>query len=152
MAIRVFINQWTEQESGGLVHISDPIDAYLANVSLSADVESVNYYARISLNKRPDRLYLIKAMRGNLTAAEWAALDDLPGVLMVPPGKFDDPISSIKNAVKTKIYAALDSMGIPRTTFDSAATIGGFLRNMLAELGGADTSFGAYELDAAEWA
>lgn len=32
MAIRVFINQWTEQEDGGLLYIKDPIDDYLANI------------------------------------------------------------------------------------------------------------------------
>jgi len=153
MTIRVFINTWTEQAlpDGGL-YIKDPIDTYLNDISLSAPVVGMNYYARISLNKRPDRVYLIKAMRGNITEAEWTTLDNLPGVIMVPPGKFDDPIGSVKNPVKTKIYTALDSMGIPRTVFDSAATIGGFLRNMLAELGGEDNSFGAWELDPAEWA
>lgn len=152
MAIRIFINQWTEQQDGGLLYIKDPIDDYLNNVSLSAPVESANYYARLSLNKKPDRAYLIKAMRGNLTEAEWTTLDNLPGVIMVPPGRFDDPISTVKNPVKTKIYTALDGMGIPRTVFDSAATIGGFFRNLLTELGGSSTGFGSWELLPAEWA
>ena len=151
MAIRVFINQWTEQQDGDLLYIKDPIDDYLNDVSLSAPVVSQNHFARIALNRRPDRLYLIKVMRGNLADAEWATLGNLQGVRMVPPGKFDDPISSIRNPVKNQIYTALDSMGIPRTTFDSAATIGGFLRNLLTELGGDATGFGAWELDAAEW-
>lgn len=152
MAIRVFFNRWAEEASGGLLYIKDPIDEYLANVSLSAPVESINFHARIALNKRPDRVYLVKAMRGNLTTAEWDSLAAVPGVLMVPPGRFDDPVSSLKNPVKTKIYAALDNLGIPRSTFDSAASIGGFLRNVLLELNGADSGFGAWESDPAEWA
>ena len=152
MAIRVFINRWNERQDGDLLYINDPIDDYLNNISLSAPVVSLNFYARISLNKRPDRVYLIKAMRGNITDAEWTALDNLPDVIMVPPGRFDDPIGTVKTPVKTKIYTALDGMGIPRTVFDSAATIGGFLRNLLTELGGADTSFGAWELYPTEWA
>lgn len=152
MAIRVFINQWAEQLAGELLYIKDPIDEHLMNASLSAPVESANFYAKPSLSKRPDRLYLIKVMRGNLAEAEWTALDNLPGVIMVPPGRFDDPTSTIKNPAKAKIYSSLDSMGIPRTTLDSAATIGGFLRNLLTELSGNDTGFGAWELEAAEWA
>lgn len=152
MAIRVFLNQWTEQASGGLLYIKDPIDDYLADVSLSAPVESVNFHAKIALSKRPDRVYLVKVMRGNLTAAEWTSLAALPGVVMLPPGRFDDPISSFNNPTKNKIYTALDGLGIPRTTLDSAASIGGFLRNVLTELDGSDSGFGAWELNAAEWA
>lgn len=152
MAIRVFINQWTEQASGGLLYIKDPIDDYLADVSLSAPVVSVNFHAKIALSKRPDRVYLVKAMRGNLTDAEWTTLGGIPGVIAVPPGRFDDPVSSFNNPTKNKIYTALDSMGIPRSTFDSASSIGGFLRNLLTELGGADSGFGTWELNAAEWA
>lgn len=152
MAIRVFINRWAEQQDSGLLYIKDPIDDYLNNVVLSAPVVSMNYHARIALNKRPDRVYLIKVMRGNLTEAEWATLGGLPGAAMVPPGRFDDSIGTINNQIKNKIYAALDSMGIPRTTFDSAATIGGFLRNLLTELGGDAGGFGSWELEAPEWA
>ena len=152
MAIRVFINRWTEQQLEDGLYIKDPIDDYLDTVQLSAPVVGMNYYAKISLNKRPDRNYLIKVMRGNITESEWTSLDNLPGVIMIPPARFDDPISGVKNPVKTKIYAALDSMGIPRSVFDSAATIGGFIRNMLTELGGDASGFGAWELEPADWA
>ena len=153
MAIRVFINQWTEQDVGnGSLHIKDPIDDYLNSTSLSAPVVSMNYFAPIALNNRPQRVYLIKVMRGNLATTEWDTLDALPGVIMVPPGRFDDPISTVKTPVRNNIYAALDSLAIPRTTFDSAATIGEFLRNLLTDLGADATGFGEWELEAAEWA
>lgn len=153
MAIRVFVNRWTESPSGSNIQITDPIDAYLNNVSLSDPAFwAQNFISRTSLNKRPDKLYLIKVASGNLTDAEWATLGGLAGVIAVPPGRFDDPISTVKNPVKTKIYSFLDANGIPRTVFDSAATIGGFLRNMLIEVGSGDTSFGQLELMPAEWA
>ena len=152
MAIRVFVNRWIEQPNSEGLHIEDPIDNALANVSLSADVRSRNYYAKLGLSRRPDRLYLIKVMQGNLTNAEWASISEIPGVTMVPHGRFDDAISTIKNPVKTKIYRFLDANGIPRTTFDSAPTIGGFLRNMLTELDSTEPGFGDIELMPAEWA
>jgi len=152
MAIRVFVNRWTEQEDGGILYIKDPIDDYLADISLSEPVVGINYYARISLNKRPDRVYLIKVMRGNLTETEWTELGNLTGVRAIPPFRFDKLTSTINTSTKNKIYQALDALGIPRTTFDSAATMGGFLRNMLTELGGDSTGYGSYELEPAEWA
>lgn len=152
MAIRVFLNKWAESPNGSNIQIKDPIDEYLNSVSLSAPVVSLNHYAKMSLSNRPDRAYNIKVMRGDLTAAEWATLGGLAGVIAVPPGRFDDAISTIKTPVKTKIYSALDGLGIPRSAFDSAATIGGFIRNMLTELGGQQSGFGQWELLPAEWA
>ena len=152
MAIRVFINRWVEEPQGDLLYIKDPIDTYLNDISLSAPVVSRNYYARISLNKRPDRVYLVKVMRGNLTQAEWDSLGALSDVRAVPAFRFDKLTSTINTATKNKIYQALDALGIPRTTFDSSATFGGFLRNVLAEMDGGDTDFGTAELAPEEWA
>lgn len=152
MSIRVFLMPWSETVVSGGIDISNPISDYLANVSLSAPVVSIDFYARRSLNTRPDKAYLVKVMRGNVQAAEWDALDALPGVQMLPPGAFDKTVASLNNPTRNRIYTALDGMGVPRSTLDSAATIGGFLRNVLAELDPANVGFGAWELEAAEWA
>jgi hypothetical protein len=152
MAIRVFINRWAEQQDGDTLFINDPIDDYLNNISLSAPVDSHNYYARISLNNRPDRVYLIKVMRGNLTAAEWASFDALTGVRAVPAVRFDRATSTITTTMRNKIYQALDALGIPRTTYTSSATFGGFLRNVLHELDTSAEGFGAIENLPNEWA
>lgn len=154
MAIRVFLNQWTEVPLGdGRVYIKDPIDEYLTNVSLSDPLTFMqNFHGSFGLTNRPDRVYLLKVIQGNLTDAEWATLAALPGVRAVPPGAFDKTISSINNPTKNKIYAVLDSLGIPRSVFDSAPTVGSFLRNVLTELNGGAVSFGPLELASAEWA
>lgn len=152
MAIRVFVNKWIEESSGGLIYIKDPIDDYLADISLSAPVESANYYARIALNKRPDRMYLIKIMRGNLAQAEWDSLGELTGVRAVPAFRFDKLTSTINTSTKNKIYQVLDALGIPRTTFYSSATFGGFLRNVLKELDETADGFGVIETLPEEWA
>lgn len=151
MAIRVFINRWAEQQDGDTLYISDPIDEYLNNVSLSAPVESQNYYARISLDRRPDRVYLIKVMRGNLAQSEWDSLNALTGVRMVPAFRFDKTIASISATNRQKIGAILNTLGIPSTTLSSAATFGGFLRNVLHELDDSAEGFGAIETQPAEW-
>jgi hypothetical protein len=152
MAIRVFINRWAEQQDGDTLYIKDPIDDYLNDISLSAPVESTNYYARISLNRRPDRVYLIKVMRGDLTQAEWDSLGALTGVRAVPAFRFDKLTSTVNTSTKNKIYQVLDALGIPRTTFDSSATFGGFLRNVLKELDETQESFGTIETLPEEWA
>lgn len=153
MAIRVFINQWTEFPSGGLVHIKDPIDAYLADVSLSAPVVGQNFHANISPGtKRPDRAYLVKVMRGDLAAAEWDMLAGLPDVRMVPPKVLGTLVSALNTPARNAIYAVIDPLGIPRTTLTAAATLGDFLHNVLAELGSGYASFGTWELLDAEWA
>lgn len=152
MAIRVFLCLWSEEQNGDLLYIKDPIDEALNNTSLSAPVVAMNYFARLSLAKRPDRQYMIKVMRGNLTADEWTSIGGIAGVRAVPPFRFDKQTSSIASSTKTKIYQALDNLGIPRTTFDSSATMGGFLRNMLHELDDQQSGFGAMELAADEWA
>ncbi len=152
MAIRVFINRWAEEQNGELLQINDPIDAYLRNVSLSAPVVSQNYYAMIGLNKRPNRVYLIKIMRGNLTQAEWDNLGTVSNVRAVPAFRFNKQTSTINTPIKNKIYQALDELGIPLTTFDSAATFGGFLRNVLKELDETRTGFGTLETAQEEWA
>lgn len=151
MAIRVFLCTWTEEQSGGLVYIHNPIDDYLANISLSAPVEGPNYYGKIALNRRPDKAFCIKVMRGSLTQGEWGTLAALPGVRAVPPGSFDKATSNINNPTKNKIYAVLDALGVSRSVFDSSATVGGFLRNLLLDLNNAEQGFGSWELDAAEW-
>jgi hypothetical protein len=153
MTIRAFLCQWTETATpdGGLF-IDNPIDTALNDVTLSAPVVGVNFYARLSLAKRPDRLYMLKIMRGNLTDAEWTFIDNIGGVQMLPAGSFDRATSTLNNPTKNRIYTALDSMGIARTVFDSAATIGGFLRNLTAELDPSRVGFGPWELLAAEWA
>lgn len=152
MAIRVFLCQWTEQQTADGLDIDNPIDAYLRDRTLSAQVVGANYYARIALTKRPDKLYMLKAMRGDLTAAEWATLAGLPGVRMVPPGSFDKLTSSFNNPTRNQINTSLDALGVPRTAFTSAATVGGFLRNVLAELDSDNVSFGAWEKLPGEWA
>lgn len=153
MAIRVFINTWSENQiSQDRLRITDPIDEYLANISLSAPVVSNNYYGKIALNKRPDRSFLLKIMEGNLTDSEWNNLNALANVTMIPPHAFDLPITAVKNNIKNQIYAALDSLGISRTLFDSAATVGGFLRNVLIDLNDDEVGFGAYELTPESWA
>lgn len=152
MAIRVFLCTWTEQLSGGLVYIANPIDDYLANISLSADIEGPTYYGKRALTNRPDKAFCIKVMRGNLLATEWDVLAALPGVRMVPPGAFDKLTSSLNNPARNKIYTVLDALGVPRSVFDSAATIGGFFRNLLIDLNNSETGFGPWELAAAEWA
>ncbi len=152
MAIRVFLNVWTEQQNGNLAHIKEPIDAALANVALSAPVESSNYYGRRALNHRPDKLYLVKVMWGNLTAAEWDGINAIQGVKMLPPMPFNTPVSSIPNNLKNKIVSVLDGLGIPNTVYTSASTIGGALRNILAEMNSEDESFGDAELSPDEWA
>ena len=152
MAIRVFLNRWTEQQDGDLLYIKDPIDDYLNDVSLSAPVVSMNCYARIALSKRPDRVYLIKVMRGNLQEAEWTELGNLTGVKAVPPFRFNAPTTNVSTSMRNRIFQALDALGIPRTTFTSAPTIGNFLRNLLTELDGGARDFGSMELEVDEWA
>ena len=155
MAIRVFINVWSEQQDGSTLYIKDPIAEYLNNVSLSdPGAVFVHKHSRISAGNgnRPDKAFCVTVGRGNLTAGEWATLAALPGVRMVPPGSFNKTISSLNNPTKNKIYTALDALAIPRTTLDSAATVGGFLRNVLEFLGGDDRDFGPWESLTAEWA
>ena len=154
MAVRAFLCPWTEQAlPGGGLHIRNPISDYFENVSLSDASAVFNYfYARMSAARRPDKLYMITAIRGNLTSAEWTAIDAIAGVHMMPPGAFDKNVSSLNSPTRNKIYTALDSLGVPRTALDSAATVGGFLRNVLAELDPGNVSFGAWEMLPAEWA
>lgn len=152
MAIRVFLCPWSEQQTAEGLEIDNPIDAYLRDKPLSAPAIGINYYARLSQAHRPDKLYMLKAMRGNITAAEWTTLDDLPGVRMVPPGAFNKATSSIGNSVRNQIYQAMDALGVPRSVYDSAATLGGFLRNLLNELDPGVVSFGPWELEPNEWA
>lgn len=153
MAIRVFFCPWSEQQTPEGLYIDNPIDAYLRDRTLSdPQTVGINYYARFSLAHRPDKSYMVKVMRGNLQPAEWTALDDLPSVRMMPPGAFDKTTASLSNQVKNQIYQALDALGVPRTVFDSAATVGGFLRNVLAELDPSAVSFGAWELEPNKWA
>ena len=152
MAIRVFLNRWVEEPQGDQLYIKDPIDDYLANISLSAPVDSSNFYARIALSKRPDRVYLIKVMRGDLTLAEWDSLGALTGVRAVPAFRVDKLTSTVNTSTKNKIYQVLDQLGIPRTTFDSSATFGGFLRNVLKELDETAEGFGVIETLPEEWA
>lgn len=152
MAIRVFLCTWTEQQDGEVLYIKDPIDEALNDTSLSAPVVSLNYFGRLSLARRPDKSYLLKIMRGNLTEAEWSNIGQIPGVRAVPPFRFDKSTSTIGGATKAKIYQGLDALGIPRSTFDSASTMGGFLRNMLREIDDQQAGFGDIELSADEWA
>lgn len=152
MAIRLFLNVWTEEQQGDILYIKDPIDEALANVSLSAPVESTNYYGRISLNHRPDKLYMVKVMRGNLTNAEWDQINAIPGVRMFPPMPFNTPVENIKPSLKTKLLNVFDAMGIPRTVYNSAPTVGNALRNILAEMNSQEESFGDAELAPDDWA
>jgi hypothetical protein len=153
MAIRIFLNVWTEEllPDGGL-YIKDPIDEALSNVSLSSEVVSSNYYGRISNNNRPDKLFLIKIMKGNLANNEWDYINAIPRVKMLPPMPFNTPIASISTTLKNNILKVLDSLGIPRTVYTSSTTIGGALRNILAEMNSEATSFGSIENTPDEWA
>lgn len=152
MAIRVFACLWTEQQQGSTLYITNPIDDHLTDVSLSAPVVGQNYYARLSQAKRPDKLFMLKVMRGNLQPAEWDTLAALPNTQMVPAGAFDRTINSVPASIRNRVYQMLDALGVPRTVWTSAATVGGFLRNLLIELNSEQSGFGQWELDAAEWA
>lgn len=153
MKIRVFLCQWTEVVTEGQVSIENPIDTALSDVRLSDPlIIGRNFYARVSQAKRPDKLYMIKVMRGDLADAEWTFIDNIGGVQMVPPTSFDAPVSSFNTPTRNRIYSALDSLGIPRTIFASASSVGGFLRNLTAELDPARVGFDDWELLTTEWA
>lgn len=155
MAIRVFLNTWTERTEGGTLHIIDPIADYLNNVSLS-DPQAVfiHLHSRISAGNgnRPDKAFLVTVGSGNLTSTEWDTLGSLTGVRAVPPAAFDRTIASLNNPTKNNIRNGLTSLGIPTSTLDSAATVGGFLRNVLEYLGGETQDFGSWESLLSEWA
>lgn len=152
MAIRIFFTQWTEQASGGLVYIKEPITEALGNLSLSAPVEITNYIARRAANYRPDKGHFIVVVRGNLTTAEWDMLAGLAGVRMLPAARFDMQLSSVPVKIRNQIYAALDALGISRTTYDSSTTVGGFLRNVQQDLNNTYSGYGEAETLPAEWA
>lgn len=152
MAIRLFLTSWTESESGGLVYVNEPITESLGNLSLSAPVEIRSYLARRGANARPDKGHFIVVVRGDLTVAEWDALGTLPGVRMLPAARFDRQLSSISTSTRNKIYTALDALGIPRTTYTSSTTVGGFLRNVQRDLNDEYVGFGVVETLPAEWA
>jgi len=151
MAIRIFLNVWTEEESGGLVQVKDPIDEALANISLSAPVDMRTFHARRSLANRPDKLFLIKVIKGNLTSAEWTQIDSIPGVRMLPAFRFDMPISEVPTTIKNNIKTKLNALGVPREVFDGAATVGGFFRNVLTWLNDDYLGYGDIEMEPAEW-
>lgn len=152
MAIRAYLTKWHEVDAGGLIYIRDAIDDHLDAASLSASIDTATYDARRGAGFRPDRLYRVRVLRGNLTQAEWDAIAALPDVRAIPNFRFDKQTNTIGASVKNKIYQALDALGIPRTAFDSSATLGGFLRNVLTELASDERGFGQWELLPDEWA
>lgn len=154
MAIRVFLNLWTEQIlPNGQLYIEDPIDEYLTDISVSdPNFKGQNYYGRMSLNNRPDKIFLLKICKGNLQPAEWDTLAALPGVKMVPPAPFDFPTASVPANIVAKVYKVLDALSIPRDTFDSSPTVGAFFRNLLKELDSNYQGFGDDELTPLDWA
>lgn len=153
MAIRAFLCRWTESQNGEFVAIENPIDQYLNDVSLSdPSVVGINFYARLSQAKRPNRLYMLKIIRGNLTTQEWNSIGAITGVRMSPAFKFSTPVSAVPTNVRSAIRSALDSVGCPRSVYDSAPTVGAFLRNLTAELNPDRVGFGGWELSDDEWA
>lgn len=152
MAIRIFLTQWTEQPAGDLIYIREPIAEALNDVSLSAPVQITHFRARRAANARPDKGHYIVVVSGNLTAAEWDMLAGLPGVRMLPAARFDTQLASVPVKIRNQIYTALDALGIPRTTYTSATTVGGFLRNVQRDLSEEYSGFGQMEAQPADWA
>lgn len=150
--IRVFINFWREQDDGSTVSVYDPIDDYLNDISLSGPFVGVNFYGTIAVNKRPDKLFLLKVCRADITDAEWATLANLANVRMLPAYAFDTPTANLKTNESNAITRALEHLQIPVETFTAASTIGGFFRSVCQHIKPEFSDFGEWELAPEEWA
>ena len=157
--IRLFVNNWTVSTNGDQSVISDPIDDFLNNVSLSGPFSSSNYYSAFNVDptpgaSRPNKSALVKLCRGDILDAEWNTLAGLAQVKDMPALLLTTPTSTIKGPTQGKVNTALSTLGLPNSMLDAALTWGDFLHDVLIAIGSDDQTFGVYETApyALEWA
>jgi len=153
MAIRAFLITWSEEQQGNLIQIVEPIDEYLSNISLSAPVNARNFYAKRSqVNGRPDKVFLLKVMDGEITDQEWSTLAALPDVNMIPPNHLDKALSTLSKPLENQIKKLMGDYSIPLDIYNNSPTIGALLRNVLAYVNDSYAGFGDLEERPADWA
>ena len=156
MAIRVFISKWSEATlANGNIQITDDIDEYLADLSLSAPVVSINSYGATDPQQgnRPGKTYLLKVMRGDLLQSEWDDLHALQNVDMFPPHDFNQLIGELSNPQRNAIQQVLNFVGIPdNQVMSDTDTYGGMLKNILLHMNADNGGWGEWETLPSEWA
>jgi len=152
MAIRAFVTTWSVDDlPNGQRQIHNPIVDYI-DANVTEPITCSMHYPDADNAGLPNRNRVLILVRSTvIPVATLDSLGNLTGVKLIPPYRFNKPISEIPDNVVQGIKDAIVAEGIPLSALAGMTIYGDFYRKIAKYFNVSHSGFGNYEALSSEF-